>query len=183
MSGTPFESFDDDFDEEGPRPPLSSREEQPQAPLRLRPFAWGALIMALIMDPGKQAEVLHENNTTADEVEELFKNNEEFRIAVKECQSVIKAQGPNAGFVLRAKIMAEDLLGDMYMIGKDRNTPAALRIRVAENAAAWGRLDPKHDKGRTDATDTGVHLSFNIIGLERPFPGVVSVEPTRVSEK
>lgn len=185
MADSPFDSFDDDDipDAGGQPPAFFKAPDEPVAPMRFRPFAWGALIMELLMDPGAEAEVLAAHGATRDEVALLFKTNKEFQIAVRECKSVIKAQGPNAGFVMRSKMMAEDLLTDMYKLGKSPTTPTALRVRIAENAASWGRLDPKHDKSSTDAGDKGVHFSFNIIGLNRSLPGIVAAEITEIDDK
>lgn len=46
-------------------------------------------------------------------------------------------------FSAKARVLAEDLLADVYLMAKDVDTPAAMRVKTLENLVEWGRLAPK----------------------------------------
>lgn len=174
----PFDSFgdDDDDDFEGGEP--ETLPEKPPVPIRMRPWSWGALIMEMLTDPDNADDIILAHGTTPAEVRQLFETNREFQVALRECRSVITAQGPNAGFVLRSKMLAEDMLDTMYEMAKSKTATHAVKLRAIEDLVSWGRLNPKDDKSRNEATDTGVHLTMNFIGLKRNIPQIIDVEPT-----
>ena len=175
MSTDIFDSFDDTQEEDDESKPPGTALV---APIKLRPMAWGSLIMEMMLDPANGDEILAAHGTTAQEVNDLMLNNDEFRTAIRECQSRVKAHGASSGFVLRNQMIAEELLPEMYRMAVDKNSPPAVKLRAIENAVSWGRLDPKLDKDRRAETDTGVHVSINMIGL-KDMPQIVSVEQTR----
>ena len=166
-----FENPQDDEEQEKPAGALAP-------PLKLRPMAWGSLIMEMMLDPQSGDEILKAHGTTAQEVSDLMANNAEFKTAIRECQSRVKAHGASSGFVLRNQMIAEELLPEMYRMAVDKTSPPAVKLRAIENAVSWGRLDPKLDKDRREQTDTGVHVSINMIGL-KDMPQIVSIEQTR----
>lgn len=187
--GDPFDGFDDDDADERIKTDAApiwydtDDGHHTQVPIAMRPHEWGGLIMEILLDPKRIDKIVKAHGTSYDEVEELMKTNREFQIAIREARSRIRAHGPNSGFVLRTQFMAEDLLGDLYALAKNPATPPAVRLRAIENTVGWARLDPKLDKDRRDATDHGVHVSFNVIGLGQELPRVVSVEPTQIEKE
>lgn len=64
------------------------------------------------------------------------------------------------GFSVKAKILAEDLLSDIYQMAKDPGTPAQMRVRTLENLVEWGRLAPK--QSATDVAGTGFSVTINM---------------------
>lgn len=172
-----FDGFEDDSDD-APPPAVVP----PPLPFRFRPMSWGSLILEMLMTPESADEILAVHNTTVEEVQGLINSNPEFQAAMRECKSRVKAHGTSSGFVLRSQMIAEELLPRMYQLAISPTTPVAMQMRAIENAVDWARLNPKNDKGRTDATDTGVHVSINMIGL-KDMPQIVSVESTAEDKK
>lgn len=181
----PFIGFDDEDAEErslasaAPHYEVDDPVEQ-VTPMRFRPMAWGSLLMEVLLDPEKVDKILAAHNTTAEEVNDLLKHNTGFQTALREVKSRITAHGPNAGFVLRNQMLAEELLPTVYALASDKTVPPAVRLRAIENTVGWGRMDPKQDKNRGEASDTGAHFTMNFIGLDGP--KIVSVESTRTIE-
>lgn len=177
-----FESFDDD-EEIVPPPALVSMDgddpETDEIERHLKPIEWGGIIMEILLNPTKVNEIVVAYNTTVEELNTLLKTNKEFQTAVMEVKSRIAAHGPNAGFVLRSQVLAEEMLGTMAKMIEDRHTPHAIRMRGIENAVAWGRMDPRQDKDRNKNQDLGAHVQLNFFGMDSNGPKIVSVESTR----
>lgn len=174
-----FSEFEDD-DEPQTSGEITTPAPPGPAPIPpLRPWGWGALIMDLLLDPQHAEEVVIAHGTTSDEVMNLIRTNKEFQTALRECKSRLAAHGPNAGFVLRSQVMAEELLPRVYKLASHDGVPPAVALRAIENVVNWGRMDPRHDKDRTTATDAGVHVTFNFQGVPGDIPKIVAVESTR----
>lgn len=78
-----------------------------------------------------------------------------------------KAELKESGFSFSAKarILAEDLLGDIYLMAKDPDTPAQMRVKTLENLVEWGRLAPKQSP--TEAAGSGFSVTINLGGGNR----------------
>jgi hypothetical protein len=69
-------------------------------------------------------------------------------------------------FQMKAKLLAEDILPDIYSIVRDRELPAQARIKAAENLVEWADLKPRQSM---NAADSGPKFSIIIT----PPPGYV----------
>jgi hypothetical protein len=92
---------------------------------------------------------------TQAEYDEIAKN-KVYRGYVKEYTAELKEKG--FGFAAKARVLAEDLLADVYRMAKDTDTPAAIRVKTLENLVEWGQLVPKVAKG----ADAGAGFSVTI---------------------
>lgn len=63
-------------------------------------------------------------------------------------------------FSAKARVLAEDLLADVYLMAKDADTPAAMRVKTLENLVEWGRLAPKQNA--EVATGPGYSITINL---------------------
>lgn len=61
-------------------------------------------------------------------------------------------------FSAKARVLAEELLPEVYHIAKDVNLPAAARVKAIENLVDWGNLKPKP----TDLQSGGGGFSISI---------------------
>lgn len=48
-------------------------------------------------------------------------------------------------FEAKCKLLAEDMLPGFYYLGRDPDTPAAVRAKVMEQMVKWANLEPKND--------------------------------------
>lgn len=63
-------------------------------------------------------------------------------------------------FASKARVLAEDLLADVYLMAKDPDTPAQMRVKTLENLVEWGRLAPKTTA--LDAPGAGFSITINL---------------------
>lgn len=62
-------------------------------------------------------------------------------------------------FSAKARVLAEDLLPNLYYIARDMDSPAPSRIKAIENLVEWGELKPKENARAT----MGAGFSINIV--------------------
>lgn len=68
-------------------------------------------------------------------------------------------------FAAKSRVLAEDLLADIYRMAKDTDTPAAMRVKTLENLVDWGRLAPKVT---LDApSGPGYSITINLNGQQK----------------
>jgi hypothetical protein len=82
-----------------------------------------------------------------------------FPAALRDARCQLREHGAAAGFLLRSRALAEDLLPNVYGLAKDTNTDAALRHRVFESLARYALLNPATKK---DNVEGGVRVIFSI---------------------
>lgn len=72
------------------------------------------------------------------------------------------------GFSIRAKakILAEDLLADMYHLVRDTDQPAAARVKMFENFANLADVMPKKEAAVTTGPQFGVVINIPSEGLK-----------------
>ena len=68
----------------------------------------------------------------------------------------------DSGFSFEAKsrLLAEDMLPGFYNLGRDMDTPAAVRAKIMESLVKWGRLEPKTDVAA--GGNAGFSISINL---------------------
>lgn len=63
-------------------------------------------------------------------------------------------------FQSKARVLAEDLLADIYRMAKDKDTPAISRLKTLENLVEWGKLAPKATAN--DNPGAGFSVTINL---------------------
>lgn len=64
-------------------------------------------------------------------------------------------------FAAKSRVLAEDLLADIYRMAKDTDTPAAMRVKTLENLVDWGRLAPKATAEVASGPGYSITISLN----------------------
>jgi hypothetical protein len=82
-------------------------------------------------------------------------------------------------FSAKARVLAEDLLADIYRMAKDVDTPAAMRVKTLENLVDWGKLAPKN----TAEIASGPGYSITINLNSGPKTTTLDVEATEIRPK
>jgi len=95
---------------------------------------------------------------------------EAFRRTVKAYRKEMEENG--VSFQLRAAIIAEDGLKELYDLINDKDEPAAVRMRALEKAVDWGRLAPVSAAGTLQGAAPTIVFNFP--------PGAVPPEGMRV---
>jgi hypothetical protein len=72
---------------------------------------------------------------------EAISRNPQYQRYLKDYKADLTENG--FSFAAKARVLAEDLLADVYRMAKDVDTPAAMRVKTLENLVDWGRLAPK----------------------------------------
>ena len=72
---------------------------------------------------------------------EAIAKNPQYQRYLKDYKADLTENG--FSFAAKARVLAEDLLADVYRMAKDSDTPAAMRVKTLENLVDWGRLAPK----------------------------------------
>lgn len=88
--------------------------------------------------------------------------------------SKYKQELVDSGFSFEAKcrVLAEDMLPGFYSLGRDPDTPAAVRAKVMEQMVKWANLEPKNDI----ALGGNAGFSINIV-----LPSDSGGEPTTIT--
>lgn len=68
-------------------------------------------------------------------------------------------------FSYKSKILAEELLPDLYHMVRNEDLPAAARAKIAENLVEWGGLKPQPAAVPVTPPGGGFHITFNIPAL------------------
>ena len=63
-------------------------------------------------------------------------------------------------FAAKSRVLAEDLLADIYRMAKSIETPAAMRVKTLENLVEWGKLAPKKDP--SEVAGAGFSVTINL---------------------
>jgi hypothetical protein len=75
-------------------------------------------------------------------------------------------------FEAKCKVLAEDLLSQYYHMGRDMETPAAVRSKVVENLVEWANLKPKTSAAGM-AAGSGFSINIVLPGTQEPATTVV----------
>jgi len=100
---------------------------------------------------------LMQESITLVEYEAIAKNPMYQRL-LKEYKEELTESG--FGFSAKARLLAEDLLTDIYHMAKDKDTPAVMRVKTLEHLVDWGNLAPK--KVVADIGGAGYSITINL---------------------
>ena len=102
--------------------------------------------------------VLLAENLTQYEYDQIAKN-PQFQRYLTEFKADLVENG--FSFTAKSRILAEDLLQNIFLMAKDPDTPAAMRVRTLENLVEWGKLKPQ---GQIFDTGGGYSITINLPG-------------------
>lgn len=77
-------------------------------------------------------------------------------------------------FSAKCKVLAEDLLPNMYHLARDPDVPAAVKAKIHENLVEWAELKPK--ASAQASAGPGFSITFNIPTIGAPTAQAVVVE-------
>ena len=131
-------------------------------PLAIPVKAWGPLCYDLVLAKDASIpQVCAEYAISERQLNELL-DNKRFLARLKEARTHVNELGPNAGFILAARIGAEQSVIALTEMVIHPSTPAAVRVSAAEKLVQFAKLDPRQDVAKTQAS--GVTVQFNIGG-------------------
>lgn len=84
--------------------------------------------------------------------------NPQYQLYLKQFMDELKENG--FSFQSKARVLAEDLLADIYRMAKDKDTPAVSRLKTLENLVEWGKLAPKVNPNET--AGAGFSVTINL---------------------
>jgi hypothetical protein len=144
---------------------------------------WGSLAFELVLRAVPVGQILATYNVTEAQLSVLL-DTPAFQATLKDAAAQVKQHGADAGFVLRARALSEDLLPDIYRIAKNDLTDGALRHKIFETLSRYAQLDPATNKkpGGGDGVQVIFNLGAGIRGLghvvaEAPVAPVVQTMP------
>jgi hypothetical protein len=82
-----------------------------------------------------------------------------FPAALRDARGQLRERGAAAGFLLRSRALAEDLLPDVYGLAKETKNDAAL---LPSHLRVSGALCPARSTTKKDNVEGGVRVIFNI---------------------
>ena len=147
------ELFDDLLDEL-PDAPVGERHS-PLERIQLDFDPKLAFDIALQYDP--VPVVLRNHGVTADQYAQL-KAHRPFLLAIKNFRDEIREKGVT--FKMKAKMLAEDLLEDAYLMSRNPDTPASVRMKGIENVVRWAEHEPRKDTGGGDGTSFNIQINL-----------------------
>ena len=84
-------------------------------------------------------------------------------------------------FSAKCKVLAEDLLPNMYHLARDPDVPAAVKAKIHENLVEWAELKPKTNQPAS--TGPGFSITFNIPTVGAPTAQAIVVEQPNETPK
>tara|TARA_R110000868_G_scaffold100451_7_gene276259 strand:- start:1339 stop:1938 length:600 start_codon:yes stop_codon:yes gene_type:complete len=90
---------------------------------------------------------------------EAIARNPQYQRYLKDFKADLTENG--FSFSAKARVLAEDLLADIYRMAKDTDTPAAMRVKTLENLVDWGRLAPKVTADVASGPGYSITISLN----------------------
>lgn len=84
-------------------------------------------------------------------------------------------------FSAKCKVLAEDLLPNMYHLARDPDVPAAVKAKIHENLVEWAELKPK--ASAQASAGPGFSITFNIPTIGAPTAQAIVVEQPNETPK
>ena len=119
---------------------------------------YGALAMELALGGQPIADICEAYKTNEEMVEWLIDSSPAFQAAMKEAMMTIKATGKDAGFVLRARYLAEKHLRTADEIASSTEVNPSVRLHATESLVAWARLAPTPEKNVSPGTQVIINM-------------------------
>lgn len=148
------------------------------APIFLDQKEWGSLILDLILSTDSEEKIAEAYELDLPGLEAL-KKHPPFAAEYSKAQAYVKSLGPDGGFKLRARAIAESKLSEMATIIGDKEVHPSVRASLWRDMVKYGDLDPatQADKNKGEQR-TGPLVQINMGGLmhlnARP---VIDVKP------
>lgn len=139
---------------------------------------WASFCYDLLLAPDAHVRVCADYSITENDLS-LLLDNPAFKARLRECRAHVQSMGPNAGFILMARMLAEKHVATLGQLASDIKIAPAVRLRAIENMTRYAHLDPsttppeKREPG-TQGSSGGalVQLIFNG-SLKREITAVV----------
>jgi hypothetical protein len=127
---------------------------------------WGSLACDLAIRPTEFGTILKDYKLSEKGLDKLL-SNDAFTARLREARDQVKIHGPNAGFILSARVEAERHLSTLSTIAGANSTPPVVRVKAIEQLVNYAGLDPKTngiDQSTKDTADKGPSIMFNFGG-------------------
>lgn len=130
----------------------------------------GRFIRELITGISPTSVLLAEWGISHDDYLELRKT-KVFQRELASAVAEVQAQGSDAGYIMRMKLLSEEFIGDIEKIVRDDQAPHSVRADLIKFVADMGRLKPEK---KSDAP-AGTSVTFNFGGNVGKLFGVEKV--------
>lgn len=120
----------------------------------------GQFARELVLQLENLPDLLQSWNLTNEDYEELRKS-KFFQNELKQAVEEVKAMGPDAGFITRAKILSETFLEDMVKIMGSSTVPAEVKVKLFEQMTNLARLHAPKAQPTREAGPAGPQVVFN----------------------
>lgn len=84
----------------------------------------------------------------------------------------VQAMGPDAGFIQRCKILAEESLGNMVGIMNDKITPPETKVKLFDTFTELGRLKPQKQSVNAQQAENGPRGTQVVFNFGVGMPGL-----------
>ena len=194
MDNPQIPDFGGDFPEDDDQPINGELPVVPGAIGIPDPAEWGALALELSLMPFESERICRTYKTTPDIVLAMLgmashpnvQPVKAFQLALREAKNQIKALGPDAGFILRARTLSESHLLLLDQIARNPHTPPQVALKAIELSTQLARLHPGvagRGGGEEKASAVGVMVNITMgAGLPVPESLVIDAVPTQPPE-
>jgi len=124
-----------------------------------------SLIQDIVLRTSSEEEILKVYNITPQQFQ-LLQQTPTYQEQLKKISDYIRALGPNASFVLKARAIAESQMGVIGTVISDMKVDPAVRLQAMKEFVKWGGLF--NEKEPSAAGGGGVNISFNFGKLGPP---------------
>lgn len=143
---------------------------------KLSPVTMGSFAKELVLAIEPLPDLLKSWELTNEEYETL-RANPNFHKELLQATEEVRAMGPDAGFIMRAKILSEDFLEDIVCLMGDKNTPAETRVAIFKHITELARLQPPKNLPNGNYGPIGPSVVFNFGAGMPGVPQTLTVKP------
>lgn len=127
-------------------------------------FYTRALALDIAMRTATIPEILDAHKLTYEQLADIMAD-PGFAAMLKEVHEQTQKEG--VSFKLKAQLMAESLLGDIWEMTHNKAVPAAVRADLAKSVVKWAGYEPKETKAQSQGGQTFM-IQMNLSGSQPP---------------
>lgn len=148
------------------------------APCNVPASVWGSVILDLVLQTSDEQSIAEAYGLDLPGLEAL-KIHPPFMAELEKVSTYVDSLGPDAGFILRSRALAEAALPEMGRLVMNKDIHPSVRTKLFNDLVRFANLDPQttQDKAKNTGPQTTVHINMGGI-LKASATAIIDVEPT-----
>lgn len=142
---------------------------------KLNNITMGSFAKELVLGLEPLDDLLQSWELTQEQYEDL-RTNPNFHKELLQATEEVRALGPDAGFIMRAKILSEDFLETIVGLMGNSSVPAEVKVNIFKHITDLARLQPAKNVQQNNG-QSGPSVIFNFGAGMPGIPEVLTIKP------